>query len=266
MIKSIQKAILILKILSNTPFGCVSLKQISENSGIEKSTCHHILETLCAEGFVQKASSNGEYMLGPDAYLLTRFGKYNENLISLCHPVLLYLARKTSKAALLAVLANNQKLIIDKIDLKNEIYKHNAQIFTDDIYRTATGRILLSHLPQEKIYEIYNKYGLPKSDEWEGIKSFDELLSALKIIKRQKYIYTVSNTKDDLCYVGLGKAIIRGDKCVGAIGLAFAAKSNENSYSLSKDELNTFLFSAAEINRRLKMDAENTLETAENFV
>lgn len=255
MIKSVQKAITILKILSDTPYDGVALKQISKASGIERSTCHHILETLCFEGYAQKISSNGEYMLGPEAYLLTRFGKYNENLISLCHPVLLYLAKKTSKTAMLAVLANNQKLIIDRIDIKNEIYRHNAQIFADDIYRTATGRILLSHMPQENIYEIYIKYGLPKTDEWDGIKSFTELLSALKAIKKQKFIHTASYTKDGSRYLGLGKAIMKEGKCVGAIGLASVTKPNENACSLSQSELNIFLYAAAEINRRLKLDA-----------
>lgn len=97
MIKSVQKALNILKVLSDTPFEYVSLKDISKKTGIEKSTCHHLLETLCAEGFAQNTAGSGKYILGPDSYLLTRFGKYNETLISVCHPLLTFLAKKLKK-------------------------------------------------------------------------------------------------------------------------------------------------------------------------
>ncbi|MDY3303712.1 MAG: helix-turn-helix domain-containing protein [Clostridia bacterium] len=252
MIKSVQKALNILKVLSDTPFEYISLKDISIKTKIEKSTCHHILETLCAEGFAQNTAGSGKYILGPDAYLLTRFGKYNETLISVCHPLLTFLARKTQKTVLLAVLANNQKFIIDKIDSNENIFSHNAQIFTDDIYRTATGRILMSHMTRDEVFKLFQKYGTPKNEDWEGIDSFSALCSALKAVKKQQYVKTVSQISDNLSHVGLGKAILKDGKCVGAIGIACSAAPPHNADCFSATDLNFFLRTAAEINRRLK--------------
>lgn len=257
MIKSVQKALGILKFLSNNPFDGISLKTISEKTGIKKSTCHHLIETLCAEGFVQSAPGNGKYMLGPDAYLLTRFGKYNETLISVCHPLLQYLAKKTQKTVLLAVLANNQKFIIDKIDEKERIFTHNAKIFTDDIYRTATGRIIMSHMTHDEIFEIYQKYGVPKSDDWEGIDSFSDLCAALKSLKKYPYVKTKSRINENLFHAGLGKAIFKDNKCVGAIGIACSVTPHQSNAAFSQSDINLFLCTAAEIDRRLKFSYIN---------
>lgn len=252
VIKSVQKALKILKVLSDTPFEYISLKEISEKTQIEKSTCHHLLETLCAEGFAQNSIGSGKYILGPDAYLLTRFGKYNETLISVCHPLLTFLARKTQKTVLLAVLANNQKYIIDKIDLNENIFCHNAQIFTDDLYRTATGRILMSHMTHDEVFKLFQKYGVPKPADWEGIDSFSSLCAALKTVKKQSYIKTISKINDNLSHVGLGKAILKDGKCVGAIGIACSVTSEHDTNCFSAEDLKLFLRIAAEINKRLK--------------
>lgn len=252
MIKSVQKALNILKVLSDKPFESISLKEISEKTKIEKSTCHHLLETLCTEGFAQNFGLSGKYILGPEAYLLTRFGKYNETLISVCHPPLTFLAKKTQKTVLLAVLANNQKFIIDKIDSNKNIFSHNAQIFTDDIYRTATGRILMSHMTRDEVFKLFQKYGTPKNDDWEGIDSFSALCSALKTVKKQQYVKTVSQINANTSHVGLGKAILKEGKCIGAIGIACSVAPAHNVNCFSTADLNIFLRTAAEINRRLK--------------
>ena len=252
MIKSVQKALNILKVLSDTPYESISLKEISEKTKIEKSTCHHLLETLCAEGFAQNFGLSGKYILGPDAYLLTRFGKYNETLISICHPLLTFNAKKTKNSVFLAEHANNQKIIIDKIDSNKNIFNHNAQIFTDDIYRTATGRILMSHMTRDEVFKLFQKYGTPKNGDWEGIDSFSALCSALKAVKKQQYIKTTSQINNELMHIGIGKAILKDGKCVGALGMACSATPNCNDKQFSSSELNLFLRTVAEINRRLK--------------
>ena len=197
MIKSVQKAMNILRILSDEPHECVSLKYISEKSGIEKSTCSHIIGTLCAEGYITRISQSQGYKLGPAAYCLTRYGKYDESLISVCHPILRWLAKKTHNTVLLAVLKNSQKYIIDYIDEENRLFEHSGSIFTDDIYRTGTGRILLAHMSRDEIVDIYGKYGNPKNEDWSGITSFSELLAGLEKIKSAPYVKTSSLRSDN---------------------------------------------------------------------
>ncbi len=251
MIKSVQKSLKVLKLLSDYPSECVPLKVISANTGIEKSTCHHLLETLCAEGFVLNVDSAGKYTLGPEAYLLSRFGRYNESFVSVCHSPLAYLARKTEKTVLLAVFVNDRKFIIDKIDPSKYFFAHSAKIFTDDIYRTATGRILLSHLTRDELHGFFCKFGAPESKEWDGISSFEQLRDALTSIRQQPFVKTQRQVSDNLIHVGIGKAIFKGRKCVGAIGLAYSEITPSDTPALHQAELKLFLRTADEITRRL---------------
>ena len=253
MINSVQKTINILKTISDTPHGGISLKKISEKTGINKSTCVHILNTLLYNGYVVKISQSKGYQLGPATFCLTRFGNFDEELIEICRPILKWLRKKTDGTVLLAVLESEQKYIIDYIDYDEKFFPKNIRIFEDDIYRTASGRIMLSNLPREKIYEIYKRYGNPSPEIWENIDSFEELCEALKKIKKRPIVNVYSKIGDAF-YCGYAKGIFKNGECVGAIGIAEILKS-EDELSAHMDNNEILLMRAAkEVNRRLDYD------------
>jgi len=61
-IKSLSKALTVLEFLGGFPNG-VSLQNISEGTGFNKSSCHRILATFEASGYVAQLSSGKEYRL-----------------------------------------------------------------------------------------------------------------------------------------------------------------------------------------------------------
>lgn len=250
MIKSIQKALKILEILSDNPSESMQLKELSQLTGIEKSTCHHVIETLCSCGYVTKANKAGAYKLGPSAFLLSRNGRYNESMVSTSHPVLKWMAMKTHMTAILAVLENCQKFIIDRVDIQNNTFKYSTGIFSDDIYRTATGRILLAHMPDEKVREIYRKYGNPKDNDWKNIKSYEELCISLKSVRESKYIRTESYMPDKKYHIGYGTAVFCDSECVGAVGMAVIC-TEKNEEKTDKEKLKYLFAASEEITRRL---------------
>lgn len=95
MIGSVQKAIKILNTISEGKNSPVSLSNISKLTGINKSTCLHIISTLAVEGFVKQISHTLGYVLGPAAYCLSKHGRYDNELVSVCHPLIRWLNKKT---------------------------------------------------------------------------------------------------------------------------------------------------------------------------
>lgn len=256
MINSVKKAMDILKFISDNPRGGISLKKISEETGINKSTCVHILNTLLYDGYVVKISQSKGYQLGPASFCLTRFGNFDEELIGICRPILRWLRKKTNRTVLLAVLESEQKYIIDYIDYDEKFFSKNIRIFEDDIYRTASGRIMLSNLPKEKIYEIYKRYGNPSRDSWENINSFEELCAALKKIRNSRVVKAYSKA-GDVFHCGYAKGIFKNGECVGAIGIAEVLKSEEeiDEYMNNNDNEILLVRAAKEIDRRLDYDS-----------
>ena len=78
MVNSVKKATDILQILSNNPGSCLTLGAIAQLSGINESTCAHIVSSLCDTFFIERVSRKEGYRLGPWAYMLSRKERYQE--------------------------------------------------------------------------------------------------------------------------------------------------------------------------------------------
>ena len=172
MIQSVHKAMRILSVIADGKSAPVSLAHIAAETGWPKPTCAHIVETLCRDGYVQRVSHSEGYRLGPALYHLTRYGRYDEELISLCHPVLKWMERTAQATAILTVVENRQKFIIDYVDTEQKMFPEYQQIRTDNLYRTATGRMLLSRMDRRQVEEIYRQYGNPAAGEWDEVTSW----------------------------------------------------------------------------------------------
>jgi IclR family acetate operon transcriptional repressor len=185
MIQVLGRAIKIINIIADAPTA-VSLKTISEKTKLNKSTCHHILETLIDNELIIKISASKGYILGPATFYWTRHGRFNNDFIILCDPVLKWLNKKINQTIILATIIKGNKYIIDYCESDVQLSKTKVQLLKDDIYRTATGRLLLANLDKDQIYEVYKKFGLPNEKDWPKIDSFEILLKNLAMIKNQK--------------------------------------------------------------------------------
>ena len=255
MINSISKCMQIMTYISDQQGQPVSLKEISEKTDIPKPTVVHILNTLIAEGYVIRVSHSKGYILGPSLFYLTRFGRYNDSFISICSPIMKWLNAKTGHTIILSVIHGGKKYIIYRIDSQHRLLESNADILTDDIYRTATGRVLLANMSQEDVFEIYNRYKAPTSKEWKQVNSFETLKRELSKITPNSVVKTAEfDTNDGSVIYGFARALYAGINCVGALGLAAKYDSNNIALSASEEsEITKNLNKAViEINRRLK--------------
>lgn len=254
MINSVEKALNILTELSNNENDPITVKKISEKLGINRSTCSHIVKTLEENGFAERISHHDGYVLGPEAYFLSRFGKYAENTIAICRPVLKWLYKKSRHPVILATIKNDKKFIIDTYDNENKIFKKPQNIRYDDIYRTATGRAILAGMNRDEVYSIFQKYGVPQKNMWEEVTSYETLLNELSKIGKKDVVMTVHAVEEtDILSIGYGCAVYKKSVCVGAVGIALSM--TKDKYAAFKEEekhITTLLQKAvAEITRRM---------------
>lgn len=238
----------------------VSLSKISNLTGLPKPTCVHILQSLIEDGYAEHISHTAGYVLGPSTYYLTRFGKYNQSYVTVCRPIIKWLHKQTGYSTLLAVIQGRRKYVLDYVnsDLGHVFNKENEDIFTDDIYRTATGRIILAHMTEQEIEKVYSLYGLPnENDQWPEADSFENLKKALAKIKTKDYHRTEIHIENDgLLSFGYAMPIFEKYICIGAIGVSVRippdrlAEFENNEPKL----LATMVKATKEINRRLKFN------------
>ena len=115
MIKSVVKAIEILRTLSDADGRTLSLSEISAATGYNKSTCVHLLETLVEENMAEHISRSEGYSIGYGAFMLSRFGGFNHRLRTVTHPVLRWLNAKTGQTVIFCVLKGDKRVCIDSV-------------------------------------------------------------------------------------------------------------------------------------------------------
>lgn len=257
MILSVQKAMNILSALANAKNRPMPLKEIAEQTGYPKPTCAHLLETLCHDGYAVRVSHSDGYAIGPALYCLTRYGRYDEELVALCRPIMRWMEKCSHATVILSIIQGGQKFIIDYADTEQNLLSEHSRIRTDDIYRTATGRAILAQMDREDVRAIYEKYGRPTPEHWREVTSFASLLKELDSIRKLPIVTTgteaVTNPPQN---VGMACPLFRKHTCVGAIGLAW--KASEESPRLSAEQeaalKQILLKGAREIGRRLSYE------------
>lgn len=254
MILSVQKTMKILSTISNFKNLPVSLMEISKATAIPKPTCAHILQTLCNDGYAKRISHSQGYTLGPSLYHLTRYGRYEENFVSLCRPILRWMETKSHATVVLSVIENNKKFIIDYVDNEQNLFLMHPTIRIDDIYRTATGRVILAHMSREQVEDIWEKYGIPPKGHWDEISSYESLINALKKIREQNIV--ISFPTNENTAIGYACPLFKNATCIGAVGIAWKPSYPHQTIDQQTESLlfKVLKKGAKEIMRRLSFE------------
>ena len=242
MINSVLKAIKILQILSDADGKPVTLDKLCTLTGYNKSTCVHILNTLISENMAEHISRREGYALGYGTFLLSRFGQYSHQIASVTHPILKWLTKKTGQTSLVCVFSEKRRIRIDYVNGEFGLLSNNQQIFVETAHDSATGLILVAHLPYEK-RELYIENLRKENNPDITDEKIEKFISELDVVKSRGYSENFSNDGDRTLR-GFAAPIFKNKKCVAAIGLAYHGDRN-------KTYLKHMLTAAKEITRRL---------------
>lgn len=251
VIKSIHKASVILKILSDSYPDGVKLERICADAGINKSTCVRILDSLIEEQLAERMQF-AVYRLGAGCFHLTRSGKFDGSRLSVCRPVLKWLHKMTENTVLISEIQNGTKYTVEYFESDIKLTHSFQDILVDDIYRTAAGRLMMSRLDEERLGQIISRHGLPTSLSWKDFSSVDDLRYELEKISKMPVVYNATpiETGDYMC--GLAAEIKDKNGMLGALGIAYISDSVQNENNDERKRLTRLLLRAArEMNRRL---------------
>lgn len=253
-ISSVRKAMDILKCISDAPNGEINLKQLSERLGIPKPTCFHILNTLCACDYVERISHRGIYSLGPMSYYVTRSGKYQQDLIRLCYPIMNWIYRQTGQTVLLSVFNTNGKYIVHHINGARP-FTYKGNIYMGHVFETATGRVLFCNLDEERQKDFIRSNGMPTANQWPEATTPADMHQEIQRIRTRRY-EVVTSTIDDMYDIGIGTPISSGSSIIGAIGIALRLVPKSEGFPKAEIYhcVKHLLIGMREINHRLSFE------------
>ena len=184
MIQSVDRALDILTIVANGKGEPVPLRQISEKTGLNKSACFHLIETMAERGFLRQVSQSKGYVLGASTFYLTRYRTFHQELLQISNPILRWIHRQSGYTALLAILENHEKFVISYSEQDGGKFHERGDLFLGNIYASATGRVLLSHMAPAAVAELAGSIGLPDERSWSGIDTLPKLLQELDAVEK----------------------------------------------------------------------------------
>ncbi len=243
MIKSVKKAMDILTILSASAEKPITLGELAERTGLNKSTCAHIVDTLCDSLYVERISRTKGYRLGPWAYMLSRYGRYQNTLVTIAIPVLKWLQAKTDATVFISVICNGKKYIVYHIDKGNILPMSDGSIIQGYLETTATGLLLMTYMDTESL-----RHALARRAEEDGnTLSIQPLTEKFKRIRAQGYCHipVVSQATQSYAF-----GITENGKVTAALGILFPDSLDTPEYRASVLKLGRT--AAGEISRRLE--------------
>lgn len=214
MIQVLNRACDILELLANSPEKVFSLSELARTLGLNPGTCANILKTLVSRNLVEQVAPRKGYCLGPMAYNLARNVPYRKDLIKIVQPFIENLVRKVKETALVATLHNGKRFVLFQMNGSQALQIRHDYLFRDDIYTTATGKLLIAYLFPQELSAFIEEHGLP-GKSWPEIKTKKQLNTVLAAI-REAGISIHSPTPE---VTGIAVPLKEGEKTVAALGL-----------------------------------------------
>ena len=146
-IESVDKALEILGCFSHQE-PILSLKQLSEKTGLYKSRILRLCGTLLARGFIVR-SQGSVYSLGPSLMRLGKIYERNNSLISLARPILQELSARVGESAKLFGIQGHRRvcLALVKGSLPLSYTVEEGEEF--DLHAGSAGLVLLAFSSKE---------------------------------------------------------------------------------------------------------------------
>lgn len=159
-VQSVDRAITVLEILARE--GSAGVSEVAAEVGVHKSTAFRLLAALEERDLVEQTSDRGKYQL---AFGILRLANAIPGRIDLVHqsqPLLDELAAQIDETINIAVVREHFAVNVQQAMSTAAIASQNWVGQLTPLHATASGKVLLAHLPEARVHEILQEAGLPK--------------------------------------------------------------------------------------------------------
>jgi DNA-binding IclR family transcriptional regulator len=144
----LTKVLRLLDVLQRNPGG-LKLKEISEQTRLNKSTAYRFLSHLEREGYLIR-EEHGVYMLGMRLFELASAANHESTLRRVAAPLMRDLQKVTGETVNLGVLQGTSVVYLEVLESAYDFRLAGQAGGREKVYSTALGKVLAAFLPPEK--------------------------------------------------------------------------------------------------------------------
>ena len=193
-VDNVAKGLTILNCFSSSESE-LSLKALSEKTGLYKSRIMRLCGTLCAQGFLVK-TSRATYELGPRVMILGKIYENTHNLLTTAGPVLDELASITGESSAIFMREGmNRFCVIQRIGPASLRYsvREGEPL---PLHAGAPGKVLLAWAPEDLRREFLEIGDFRRFTQW-TITDREELERELEKVRERGYAQSVGEVVPD---------------------------------------------------------------------
>lgn len=143
-----------LKILDTLAEGPLTVSEIRERTGLERSAAYRLVRTLEACGYLQRRSFDGRLQIGNRVWEIGASVQRSVEVSEVAGQVVRRLAAELGESVHLAVYDSGHVVYIDKADGSNPVRSYTRLGGRAPSYCVATGKVMLSHQDREEIERV----------------------------------------------------------------------------------------------------------------
>lgn len=216
-IQSLDRGLVILETIARSA-DPVSLGELTDLLGIDRSSVFRLANTLRRRGFLSYLTAKKVYILGPSVWRLSHQYDWGTMLIRVSRDHLKSLAAQTEETVHLAIREGKQALFIDHAITNHVIAVAGQTGELVPLYCTAHGKALLADCDKADLKAIFGSDKLQTYTK-QTVGTLDQLTKVCAQIRSQGYATDDGEYQEGIRCVA---APIRaeGDVVIGSIGVS----------------------------------------------
>ncbi len=184
-IKSLEKGLNILSLLSRhgSP---LKLEELVKISGMRKTSCFRILQTLTRAGFAVKDKDTCGYFIGPKIISIGLSALGSRGVRELALPLMKEIREKTGTTVNLGILDGHDVIFVERFQSAH-IVETNLQVGSRlPVQLSSMGKAILAYLPEAELEAVLKQIHLEKKTE-KTITSIAALKCELSKIRKKGF-------------------------------------------------------------------------------
>jgi IclR family transcriptional regulator, acetate operon repressor len=233
-IQSVDRALLLLETIAEMG-GEATLTELANRTGLNISTCHHLLATLIKRGFAAKVPGKRLYALGSRIHHLGH-ACLQVDLPRRAQPYIENISRATGETVHLGALQGDALATLLVRESRHAVRVDTGKLGKNEApHATSIGKAMLAWLPEDEIKRILAG-GMTRFTD-NTITDFEVLIEHLRLVRRTGYAVDREEFQPGVICVG---AAIR-DQAGAVVGAICAStpsmRANEEHIALMRDEV-----------------------------
>jgi len=163
-VPALERGLAVLELVAKSRNG-LTFSQVSRNFDFPKSSIHCLLVTLERLGYLQRLESSGRFVAGLNLVRIATVASHGITLRQKAGPVLTDLAQRSGLTVHMAVLENNEALLIAKVEPSGSRPVATWVGKRIDYHCTSLGKALIAWLSDEEIRSLVRERQMLRHNE-----------------------------------------------------------------------------------------------------